>query len=43
MPRNGPTYVVDPVHFQATPAVVIDGLATGDVDIAQLAFSAMAL
>jgi sulfonate transport system substrate-binding protein len=41
MPRNGQTYVVEPVHFQGTPAVVT-GLATGDVDIAQLAFSSVA-
>ena len=37
----GTSYVVEPVHFQGTP-LMITAIATGDLDVADLAFSSFA-
>ncbi len=38
--HNGKSYTVDAIHYQGTP-LMITALATGDLDIAPLAFSAL--
>jgi sulfonate transport system substrate-binding protein len=42
MTHYGKTYTVEPIHFQATPPM-ITALASGDLDIADLAYSSFAL
>ena len=42
MPHYGKSYVVEPVHFQATPPM-IQALAAGELEIADLAYSSLAL
>lgn len=42
MTHYGKTYRVEPVHFKATPPM-ISALAVGELDIADLAFSSLAL
>jgi sulfonate transport system substrate-binding protein len=42
MPHYGKSYVAEPVHFQATPSM-ITALATGEIDIADFAFSSFAI
>lgn len=42
MTHYGKSYVAEPVHFQGTPAM-IEALAAGELEIADLAFSSFAL